>query len=121
MDCADSRGELFDPSKSSSWNFTGNFSMGLEMNLGLNDSAAYGLDTVALGISEAIGGPTLNDRMVAAFATDDYYVGMFGLNNQPINRTNLTNPYPSLLETLRTEKLIPSLSWSYTAGARYRK
>jgi len=95
--------------------------MGLELNLGLNDTADYGLDTVALGLSNATGGPYLDSRVVAAYANNDYYIGMFGLNQQPTNFSTFSNSHPSFLTTLKSEKLIPSLSWAYTAGARYRK
>lgn len=47
--------------------------------------------------------------------------GIFGLNDQPVNFTSLGNfTSPSLFTTLKNEKKIPSLSWSYTAGAKYR-
>ena len=121
ISCSDSRGELFDASKSTSWNSTGNYTMGLEMNLGYNDTATFGLDTVALGASEAIGGPSLDSQVVAAYANDDYYIGMFGLSSQPTNFSLLANSTPSFLTTLKAMNIIPSLSWGYTAGARYRK
>ena len=121
MDCADSRGGLFDASKSTSWSDLGDYSMGLEMNLGYNDSAAYASEAVALGIDDPVGCPQLNNQVVAAYENDDYYIGMFGLSQQPTNLTNLTDPRPSFLTTLRSKNIIPSLSWGYTAGARYRK
>jgi len=47
--------------------------------------------------------------------------GVFGLNGQPVNFTTLGNySAPSFLNTLKDQKKIPSLSWSYTAGAKYR-
>ncbi|KAJ4189948.1 hypothetical protein NW767_011446 [Fusarium falciforme] len=49
------------------------------------------------------------------------YLGIFGINNQPLNFTSLGNfSSPSFLTTLKDQKRIPSLSWSYTAGAIYR-
>ncbi len=121
INCADSRGELFDPSMSTSWNDAGNYTMELEMNLGFGDTANFGLETIALGASDAIGGPQLTNQTVAAFANDDFYIGLFGLNQQPTNVTSMNNPQPSFLETLRARNFIPSLSWGYTAGARYRE
>jgi hypothetical protein len=48
--------------------------------------------------------------------------GIFGLNTQPVNFTSLGNfSSPSFISTLKDEGTIPSLSWSYTAGAKYRK
>lgn len=120
--CAESRGDLFNASESASWKNLNNYNLGLELNLGgFNDTADYGLDTVALGLSNATGGPCLDSMVVASYAKDDYYVGMFGLNQQPTNFSTFDNLYPSFLTTLKSEKLIPSLSWAYTAGARYRK
>lgn len=95
--------------------------MRLELNLGYNDTAAYGLETVGLGLSNVSGGPSLDSQVVAAFANDDYYVGMFGIGQQPTNFTSFDNPHPSFLTSLKNEGLIPSLSWAYTAGARYRE
>jgi len=49
------------------------------------------------------------------------FSGIFGLNGQPVNFTVLGNhPSPSFFTTLKEQKKIPSLSWSYTAGAKYR-
>ena len=128
LTCSQSRGELFDPSLSKNWTSLGNYSLGLEANLGYNDPGSYGLDTVALGMSNASGGPTLQDQVVAGLVTYDFYTGLFGLGDQPVNLTasqdyrNLSDtvPRPSFLTTMKTQNLIPSLSWAYTAGAIYR-
>lgn len=96
--------------------------MGLEASLGYGDlSATYGLDTVALGFSDSIGGPTLQSQVVGGLETDDYYMGMFGLNDQGTNLTNLTDTHQSFLTTMKMKDLIPSRSWAYTAGAPYRE
>lgn len=75
-----SRGGLFNSSDSSSWSNIGNYSMGLEMNLGYSDNARH--DTVALGVSKATGSPNLDSQVVATFDNDDYYVGLFGIGHQ---------------------------------------
>lgn len=47
--------------------------------------------------------------------------GLFGLGNQPLIYGTFGNhSVPSYFVTLRNKSLIPSLSWSYTAGASYR-
>jgi len=47
--------------------------------------------------------------------------GILGLNTQPVNYSTIGNfSAPSLFTTLRSQQLIPSLSWSFTAGAKYR-
>lgn len=119
--CSDSRGGLFNSSDSKSWKDVGNYSMSLEMNLGYSDNATYGLDTVALGLSNATGGPQLDHQVVAAFANNDYYVGMFGLGQQGTNLSTYSTPNATFLTTLKDRNMIPSLSWGYTAGAKYRK
>ena len=91
------------------------------MNLEYDDSAAFGLDTIALSDSDAIGGPRVHDQVIATIATEDFYVGTIGLSSSPTNFTNLTSPHASLLTLLKEENKIPSLSYGYTAGGRYRK
>lgn len=95
--------------------------MGLELNLGYNHNASYGLETVALGLSNATGGPYLDSQLIADFATNDYYIGLFGLGRQPTNFSTFDTPHPSFLASLKSQGMIPSLSWGYTAGARYRQ
>lgn len=118
--CDQSRGGLFDPSKSTSWTDKGNYSMRLEENLGYSDQAMYGFDTIALGLSEAIGSPQVNSQVVAAFENNDFYTGIFGLGHEGTNFTDYT-PNATFLTSLKERDMIPSLSWGYTAGAAYRK
>ncbi|OOQ91259.1 peptidase aspartic [Penicillium brasilianum] len=122
-DCAVSRGTLFNASQSSSWQDLGLFGInqdgvGLEANLGYYQRADFALDTLSIGLT----GPTLKNQTVAGIATPEpFYLGIFGLNPQPVNFTSLGNfSSPSFLTTLKGEGTIPSLSWSYTAGAKYR-
>lgn len=122
LPCPQSRGELFDPAQSTSWHALSNNSLGLDANLGYGDlSALYGLDTIELGFSESIGGPKLDSQILSALAPEHYYVGLFGLNHQATNLSDFSTPHPSALTTLKENKLIPSLSWGFTAGAQYRK
>jgi hypothetical protein len=47
--------------------------------------------------------------------------GVLGLSTQPVNYSTIGNfSAPSLFTSLRSQNLIPSLSWSFTAGAKYR-
>ena len=91
------------------------------MNLGYSDNATYGLDTLALGLSNANGSPQIESQVVAAFATNHYYIGLFGLGHQGVNFTGYSNPNVTFLTTLKEQNMIPSLSWGYTAGAIYRE
>ncbi|KAH8812244.1 aspartic peptidase domain-containing protein [Xylogone sp. PMI_703] len=122
-DCAVSRGNLFDLNKSSSWLDAGSYGInqdgfGLEANLGYVQPAQFGLEHLGIGLT----GPSLSNQTVAGIATPEpFYLGIFGLNNQPLNFSELGNySAPSFLTTLKDQKKIPSLSWSYTAGAQYR-
>ena len=119
--CSQSRGGLFDSTQSSSWQTLGNYSLGLELNLGYDHAAPYGLDTVALGFDNSMGGPTIDSQVISDLATDDFYLGVFGLGHQGTNISNFTEPRPSFLTAMRNKSLIPSLSWAYTAGALYRE
>ena len=127
LTCPQSRGELFNASLSSTWSSLGTYALGLETNLGYDGAGSYGLDTVALGLSNDTGGPTLRSQVVATLTLNLFYTGLFGLGTQPTNFTasqdsnNLTDtiPYPSFLTTMKNQSLIPSLSWAYTAGAAY--
>ncbi|KAL8822364.1 MAG: hypothetical protein Q9191_006902, partial [Dirinaria sp. TL-2023a] len=120
MSCSQARGGVFDPARSGSWKAFGNYTMDLDVNLGYDDSASLGLDTVALGFTDVIGGPTIHSQVVSAFAPYDFYLGVFGLGHQGTNISNFTDVHPSFLTAMRNENLIPSLSWAYTAGAPYQ-
>ncbi|KAL8991675.1 MAG: hypothetical protein Q9169_007757 [Polycauliona sp. 2 TL-2023] len=118
--CEEDHGGLFRSNSSQTWKELGFYSLGLETNLGPADNATFGLDSVALDFSNATGGPLLNNQILAALSGDQYRLGVFGLGQQPTNLSDFTNPHPSFLTTLHSQRLIPSLSWSYTAGARYQ-
>ncbi|KAL9593223.1 MAG: hypothetical protein Q9219_007639, partial [cf. Caloplaca sp. 3 TL-2023] len=113
-------GGLYNSNNSRTWNDRRYFELDLETNLYPPEDANYGLDTVALGFTNATGGPVLENQVVAALSGSEYSLGNFGLGQEPTNFTNFTNSYPSFLTSLYNKQLIPSLSWSYTAGARYR-
>ena len=122
LNCSESRGGTFNPSQSKSWHASGNYSLGLEADVGYDALiATYGEDTVALGFTNSNGGPKIDSQIVANIETDYYYMGIFGLGNQGTNFTNFTDPHPSFLAAMKAKNLIPSLSWAYTAGAPYRK
>ncbi|KAH8792237.1 aspartic peptidase domain-containing protein [Hyaloscypha sp. PMI_1271] len=126
--CASSRGGLFNPNISSTWQDQGLFGIngdgvGFEENLGYSQAADYGLDTLGLGfVAGGANNPTLRNQTVAGIATaTPFYLGILGLNTQPVNYSTIGNfSAPSLFTTLRSQQLIPSLSWSFTAGAKYR-
>ena len=120
--CPNSRGGTFDSFKSETWSNKGYYALGLELNLGYNNDGTYGLDTMALGFSNITGSPWLESHLIGEIGqTWDFPMGLFGLGQQQTNLSTYDDGYPSFLTALKTRNLIPSLSWSYTAGARYRK
>ncbi|KAI0859014.1 acid protease [Xylaria cubensis] len=121
--CAVSRGKLFNPNESSSWHELGVFGInengvGLEANLGYSQRSDFATEHFGLGLT----GPSLDNQIVAGIATPEpFYLGLFGLNNQPVNFSSIGNSTtPAFITTLKDNGVIPSLSWSYTAGAKYR-
>lgn len=120
--CSQDRAGIFAYNVSTTWEGKGNYELGLEANFGRdNISATYGLDTVALGFSNGTGGPVLDRQVVAGLASNSYYIGTFGLGQQSTNFSTLDESNPSFLTNLALRNIIPSRSWSYTAGAHYRK
>ena len=95
--------------------------MALETNIGYKDNGTYGLDTVALGFSNTTGEPWLESHLISEVETIDFPLGLFGLGRQQTNLSAFDDGYPSFLTRLKTRNMIPSLSWSYTAGAQYRR
>ena len=110
----------FQLNQSSTWAKEGIYNLLSEGNLGYSGNGEYGFDTVRLGPS-SLGGPTLNHQVVAGFVTNDFFLGIFGLGPKPANFSDFNSPIPSYMSTLVNENIIPSLSYGYTAGAKYRK
>ncbi|TVY47763.1 hypothetical protein LOCC1_G003815 [Lachnellula occidentalis] len=120
--CSTTRGAPFNISTSTSWQDNGPWGLNIESNLGTDyaaDEGQFGWDTVGLGF-QGSGGPMLNHTVVAGLQTMDYYIGMLGLNPRPTNFSDFNHPQPSYLSLLYEDSKIPSLSYSYTAGAQYR-
>ncbi|OBT73748.1 hypothetical protein VF21_07190 [Pseudogymnoascus sp. 05NY08] len=125
--CASSRGMMFSPNTSSTWIDNGFFGInqggvGLEANLDYTQAADFGTDTVGLGLVAGANGVTLKNQTVGGIASmSPFYLGIFGLGTQPANLSSLGNSTgPTYFTSLRNQNVIPSLSWSYTAGAMYR-
>jgi len=119
--CIESWGGLFNSSQSETWHNLGDYTIGLEANLDYNNSGTYGLDSISLGFSNAAGLPTLGSQVVVGIATDDYDMGVFGLGVHGTDLITYNATKPTYLTALKDTGLIPSLSWGYTAGAKYRK
>ncbi|KAH0494794.1 hypothetical protein TgHK011_008383 [Trichoderma gracile] len=118
-DCSKSRGGLFNTTASSTWDEIGLFGLGIENSLGYTDNGEFGHDTVGLGYLGS-GGPVVNKSVIAGVAGTEFYLGMLGLNPHPTNFTSQNDPQQSFMQLLKNESAIPSLSYSYNAGASYR-
>lgn len=117
----------FQPNQSSTWESLGDYQLMMNGNLSaqgsdpfLNTSGLgfFGTDAVGLGVDLATG-LTLNSSLVVGALTEPYYIGALGL--APTEHVDIYNASASLLMLLKREKMIPSLSYGYTAGAHYRK
>ncbi|KAL3427887.1 eukaryotic aspartyl protease [Phlyctema vagabunda] len=109
----------FQVDASSSWVPINLFALGLDSNLNYTGNGQYGFETIGLQLPQS-GGVALHHQIVAGIATKDFYLGVFGLGPKPTNFTNFDEPQPSFMWSLKNQSMIPSLSWSYTAGAPYR-
>ena len=106
--------------QSSTWKENGLFSLLTDNPLDRSGNGDYGFDTVGL-LSEVYGGPNLTQQVVAGIATDDFYLGQLGIGHKPSNFTTFEYPHSAYMANLAASNLIPSLSYGYTAGAKYRK
>ncbi|KAK4575050.1 hypothetical protein LTR86_000902 [Recurvomyces mirabilis] len=127
IDCEDDRGYYFTSNTSSSWSTQRLANGGLfqlstyeESMLGLGGNAYYGFDVLGLGPPRS-GLPSVSSTLIAGLASNDFWIGSLGLSPLPFNFTDLNDPIPSMLSTLRNQSLIPSCSWAYTAGASYKE
>lgn len=114
--CASSRGALFDYTKSSTWQAEGFFELGADVRLGGSAYAQYGLDNLTFGTTGVI----LPSAIVGSLNTTEYWLGYFGLGNVPGNFTNVT-PLAAIAGLFDMEGVIPSQSYGFTAGAKYRE
>ena len=119
LPCDEARGRVFNNSGSASWHGLGNYTLGLEKNLGFKDSAIWGLDTFGPGLDGSLGDFNLSGQAVATIQSSNFYVGLLGLGIRGANLSDYNNPLSSPLSALKSQNKVPSLSWAYTAGAKY--
>ncbi|KAF2468987.1 acid protease [Lindgomyces ingoldianus] len=119
--CRDSRGGTFNPNNSLTWVPNSIFELGVESNLEFNVFGDFGFDSVTLGWPGS-GGPSVEHSIVAGVGDTTFsWLGVLGLNPRPTNfSTFLNNPQVGFVQALKNQNNIPSVSWSYTAGAPYR-
>ncbi|EXJ75540.1 uncharacterized protein A1O5_00046 [Cladophialophora psammophila CBS 110553] len=120
LDCPAARGGVFNLSASATWETEGNYSLPLSPQhyLPYSGAATLGFDNITFGWNNQ-GGESLDNQLVFAYVTDDFFVGSIGLSPQPTNISSFNDPIRSIIGALRQDNLIPSMSWSYLAGASY--
>jgi hypothetical protein len=74
--------------------------------------------TVGLGWQGT--GVTLNESLVTMITSQNWIVGEIGLNPRPTNFTTFNDRATSLMTLLYEQNLIPSRSYGYNGGAKYR-
>lgn len=119
LDFNNARSNGFQTNQSSTWESKGLYQLDIETQLNLTGNGKFGYDTVSLGIqgSDQL---TLTHQIIDGIATKDFYLGEFSLGPKPTNFSNFSEPVPCYMKTLVDNNLIPSLSFGYTAGAKYR-
>lgn len=127
--CANLRGaEIFDSSqntgfqvtKSTDWSAIGQYDVDLEDALNMTGQGLFGYDQVALGSAQDSNAISMDHQVVAAVADMDYFMGVLPLGTAQSSFSSLSEPEESLMWNLRNSSWIPSLSYGYTAGAKYR-
>lgn len=113
-----SRGFTFNAS--STWSTIGQYQVQLESALNSTAPAMYGYDRVALGSASDSTSLSLEKQVVGGVADTNYFLGQLPLGVPESSFSSLSKPIDSFLYQLRNSSKIPSLSFAYTAGAKYR-
>jgi hypothetical protein len=118
VDNAANRGFLYN--ESSTWSQTAGdpYQLMTEGDLFV-DTGVYGTDTVALGcLSDEGYGSAMPEQTIAGVTTADFWLGNVGLGTSPGTFMQGSST-PSLMESMKTQNITPSLSFGYTAGQSY--
>jgi len=110
----------FQANASSSWSSIGQYDVRLDSELGYNAPALFGFDKVSLGSAADSNSLSLDRQVVAGTSELDYFLGYLPLGIADSSFASLTQSIDSLLVQLRNVTRIPSLSYAYTAGAKYK-
>jgi hypothetical protein len=96
--------------------------LGVDEKLGNTGYAEYGLDDLTFGTT----GVVLPSAIIGSINTTglvnttQYLLGYFGLGIVP-GSFNGTTPLSAISSLVEKDGIIPSHSYGYTAGAKYRK
>lgn len=105
---------------SSTWSDIGQYDVDLEQALNLTASGAFGYDKVILGpAAESSTALSIDGQVIAGVPDPNYFLGHIPLGNADSSFGGGT-AIDALLPNMRNKTLIPSISFAYTAGAKYR-
>ncbi|KAL6710792.1 hypothetical protein ACN47E_007849 [Coniothyrium glycines] len=110
----------FQSNESTSWSYIGRFDIDLEQRLGYTSQGDFGFDRLSLGTAADSNQLSLDRQVVAQTADPDYFLGVLPLGQADSSFSSGGSSTPSFLNQLRNATKIPSLSYAYAAGARYR-
>lgn len=111
----------FQANDSSTWSAIGQYDVDLEQGLNYTGRGLFGTDIVSLGATaDRATSLSLANSIVAAIADPDFYLGMIALGQVKSSFNSGSQPVQPMLYQLRQDKKIPSFSYAYTAGAKYR-
>ncbi|KAL9612515.1 MAG: hypothetical protein Q9167_002900 [Letrouitia subvulpina] len=105
--------------QSSTWAQLGSYSLSDANRLGVSEKVPYGMDSITIGPNPSNGLFLDNRTVVAGIRTEPLYIGLLGL--KPLNNSRFDQAAPSIMQLLYSKNLIPSLSFGYTAGAKYHE
>jgi hypothetical protein len=110
----------FQVSASTSWSSIGQYDVNTEEALNYTAAGLFGFDKVTLGSAADSRSLSMDRQVVAGVAELDYFMGLLPLGQAEQSFSSLGQSIDSLLYQLRNATKIPSLSYAYTAGAKYR-
>jgi hypothetical protein len=86
----------------------------LEANVGLDRVSLSGPDGGAVGVDQVV--------VVGVEASNATSIGALGLSPRAVNGSgSAIETQSGLVQKMKDQKVIPSVSWGYTAGAGYCK
>ena len=121
-ECAQKRGGLLNVNESSTWRDQGLLKLGVNLPGygGPYENGDFGFDLLGLG---PLGSSSVNlkSQTIAGLASKDFFVGFLGVNPSPAYFRSVDEPETNILSSLKESNITQSLSFAYSAGARYRK
>ena len=110
----------FQTNVSSTWSTIGQYDVDMQSRLGISAPGFFGYDKVTLGPAADPSSLSLDHQIVAGMADMNYYMGNIPLGIPDSSFSSQSPSTDSFLHQLRSQSKIPSLSFAYTAGAKYR-